>query len=115
MATRTSTDAATDGDTEAASAPPNTRTVTLSDGRVVQLGRALGRHLERGAIVAKDGTQPISLMMGVVAQVAKIDGRPLIYEALQDMEMADVLKLIGEVQGKNVVPTVSVSSSDSGA
>jgi hypothetical protein len=73
--------------------------VTLSDGRVANVRDARGRDLEKGAAVASSATNPMSLMMGVAAQVTTIDGRAVVYEDILDLPMTDVLKLIGALMG----------------
>lgn len=77
---------------------PSGRRVTLSDNRVATIGRATGRHLIRASVVS-GGENQFAMMMGVVSQVAVIDGKPLVYEELQDMDAIDVLLLVGTVLG----------------
>lgn len=77
---------------------PVDRTVPLSDGRVATLKRATGRHLIKASVVS-GGENQFALLMGVVSQVATIDGSPVLFEDLQDMDAMDVLMLVGAVLG----------------
>lgn len=74
--------------------------VVLSGGRIALVKRAKGRDLERGAAVAENAANPMSLMMGVAAQVTKIGGAGITYEDLLEMPMLDILELIGAITGE---------------
>jgi hypothetical protein len=72
--------------------------VTLSDGRGAVLTReALGRDVEKASAVI--GMQklgnPLSLMLGLFAQVGTIGGAPVVYEDLLDLPWADTIAIMG--------------------
>ncbi len=75
-------------------ADPNTpdASITLSDGRVVTLAPAKGRHLLAAMRLSSD---PNALALAVAAQVATIDGEPLVYEDLLEWPLRDVVLIQG--------------------
>lgn len=87
--------------TAAASAGAGT-TLTLSTGAVAVLRRPKGRDLVRASVVAQaGGGGEIAVAIGLVAQVATIDGRGVTYEDLEEMDALDVGQLIAAVTSGN--------------
>ena len=86
-------------------------TVTLGDGRIVAMRPAKGRDFEKGSAATGGSTNQVTIMLGLVAQVATVDGKPLTYEELQDMDFVDVTALIGEVAGNVPSPARVIFSS----
>src|SRR4051812_6384758 len=87
-----SSTAITTGETAAADASTADRkkpkdVVVLTDGRTASLRRAKGRDLEKGAASARNPGNPMSLMMGVIAQVTTIANQPITYEDVLDLDM----------------------------
>jgi hypothetical protein len=63
-------------------------TITLSDGRVVTLAPAKGRHQLQAMRLTND---PNALALAVAATVGTIDGAPLIFEDVLEWPLRDVL------------------------
>jgi hypothetical protein len=84
--------------------------ITLSSGKLAKIREAIGKDLEKGAAVASNPANPMSLMMGVAGQVTTIDDKPITYEDVLALPMADVLSLIGGLMGKNVLELSQLSA-----
>lgn len=68
--------------------------ITLSDGRIAEVGEFKGRHvLEAQKVVGKETEKMIFALM---AQCITIDGKKLVIEDYEDMPGPDVLSLMGE-------------------
>lgn len=89
--------------------PDHRKVITLSTGKVARCRGAIGRDLEKGAMVAMNPSSPMSLMMGVAAQVTEIDGKPIVYEDILEMDLVDVMQLIGAVGGNVASPGLAIS------
>lgn len=89
------------------------RTKTLPSGAVATIRAAKGRDLIQAARMAgsNDG---IRLTFGIIAVLTRINGRPIVVEDIEEMNLMDVMTLMGEVQG-NGVSLPSSTSSNSGS
>jgi hypothetical protein len=74
-----------------------TRTIMLPSGRSVTLRTAKVRDLLQAHRVIQFSNEPMTLAMALVAQVASLDGKPVIYEDLLELPAADGLMLQAEV------------------
>jgi hypothetical protein len=74
---------------------------TLSDGRRATLTRPpRGRDLEKAYDIAgKRATNPVTLMLALFALVGKIDGKPMVYEDLRELPLADATMIVGMIGG----------------
>lgn len=72
--------------------------IKLSSGKIAVLVReALGRDVEAASAVigmTKIGN-PMSLMLGLFAQVGTIDGAPIVYEDLRELPWVDTIAIMG--------------------
>lgn len=76
--------------------PAGAREVPLPSGKTAVLRKAIGRDLVRGAAAA-GADAGVPLLMGVVGQIATVDGVRVVYEDLEEMDFYDVLALVGAV------------------
>jgi hypothetical protein len=86
-------------------APEAEKSVTLPSGRVGAIRRGRGRDLMRAQRVAAEresaAADGAAIVMALIAEVARIDGAPIVYEDVLEMDVADVLALQAEVLGEN--------------
>jgi hypothetical protein len=76
------------------------RTVTLPSGRSAAIRRGIGRDLMRAQRAARS-SEPAAIVFALVAELVRIDGKPMVYEDVLAMDLADVLVLQEEVVGEN--------------
>jgi hypothetical protein len=85
------------------SAPAPTKTITLPSGKTALVRRGKGKDLmaaQRALSVGGASDGP-GLIMALIAQLTLIDGQPIVYEDVLEMDAADVLELQGEIVGAN--------------
>lgn len=97
-----------------AAAPPSSvnadgsLVVTLPvSGRVAVLRRGKGRDMRLAARHVNPAQDPIGYAMALAAQLATIDGAPVLPEDLDEMEMDDVAALMSGLPGKSLLPATS--------
>ena len=71
----------------------DTTTITLPSGRVAVLRKAKVRDLIQAHRVVGFSGEPMEIAMGLVAQVAMIDGKPIIFEDVMELSVEDGLIL----------------------
>jgi hypothetical protein len=76
------------------------REVVLASGKVAQVRKGYGRDLMRAQRAAASG-DPTAVMFALIAELAEVEGRRLVYEDVLEMDLADVLTLQAEVVGEN--------------
>ncbi len=76
------------------------RTIALPSGRKAELRAGIGRDLMRAQRAAQSG-EPAAIVFALIAELATIDGRRIVYEDVLAMDLADVLVLQEEVIGGN--------------
>jgi hypothetical protein len=92
-----------------------TRTVALPSGASASIRRGHGRDLMRAQRAAAGG-EPTAVVFALIAELAEIDGRRIVYEDVLAMDLGDVLALEAEVVGANFQdppPRLSQDWSDS--
>jgi hypothetical protein len=100
--------------------PPDTaaeRAIVLPSGRRATIRRGFGRDLMRAQRAAQTA-EPAAIIFALIAELAKIDGAPFLYEDVLAMDLADVMMLQEEVVGGNFPAAASPtppSSPDSSA
>jgi len=75
------------------------RTITLPSGKRAQLRKGKGRDLMRAHRAVAGNSEPMSVSFALIAELAKVDGRALVYEDILEMDLDDVLTLEAEVSG----------------
>jgi hypothetical protein len=72
--------------------------ITLSDGRKATWRKGKGRDLLAASRMA-GGNEPMRIAFGLIAVLVSVDGKALTIEDVEDLDMADVLALQGQVMG----------------
>ena len=88
------------GVTVAADGFQSERTLTLPSGRSAAIRRGLGRDLMRAQRAARSN-EPAAIVFALVAELVRIDGKPIVYEDVLAMDLVDALVLQDEVVGGN--------------
>ena len=73
--------------------------ITLPSGRVATIRKAKGRDLMHAHRVAAGYPEPISISFALIAEVARLEGKQLVYEDILDMNLDDVLALENAISG----------------
>jgi hypothetical protein len=73
--------------------------IALPSGRHAQVRRGKGRDLIRAHRVVAGNPEPMAVSFALVAELTQIDGKPLVYEDVLGMDLADVLVLQAEALG----------------
>ncbi|HUO06570.1 MAG TPA: hypothetical protein VMU16_15355 [Candidatus Binataceae bacterium] len=94
---------------------PGEKAVNLPSGAraVIRTGRGRDLMNAQRASTGKGGT---AMTFALIAELARIDGRRIVYEDVLEMDLRDVMALQSEVLGENFMvppPQVSPGSSDS--
>ena len=75
------------------------RKITLPSGKTAEVRRGKGRDLMRAHRAVAGNSEPMSVSFALIAELARVDGKPLVYEDILEMDLDDVLTLEGEVTG----------------
>ena len=108
-------------DTQPSVQPAQSRGVTLPSGKTAAIRRGKGRDLMRAQRAVAGNPDPTAVVFALIAELAQIDGAPIVYEDVVEMDLGDVLVLQAEVTGANFpepaqdspAPAVSQDSSAS--
>jgi hypothetical protein len=77
------------------------RGVALPSGKTAAIRRGKGRDLMRAQRAVAGNPDPTAVVFALIAELAQIDGAPIIYEDVIEMDLGDVLVLQAEVTGAN--------------
>ncbi len=77
------------------------RSVTLPSGKVAALRKGKGRDLMRAQRAVAGNSDPTAVVFALIAELAQVDGAPIVYEDVLEMDLDDVLALQAEVAGTN--------------
>jgi hypothetical protein len=77
-----------------------TRTTRLPSGKQAEVRKGKGRDLMRAHRAVAGNAEPMSVSFALIAELARIDGKPLVYEDVLEMDLDDVLALEAEVTGR---------------
>ena len=84
------------------SAPPaQSRSIALPSGKSAAIRRGKGRDLMRAQRAVAGNSDPTAVVFALIAELAQIDGAPIVYEDVVEMDLGDVLVLQAEVTGAN--------------
>lgn len=94
------------------------KVLILPSGRSASIRKGFGRDLMRAQRAAGVSADPSAVVFALIAELAEIDGKRVVYEDVLGMELPDVLVLQGEVAGANFqdplpAPSPHSSTSDS--
>jgi hypothetical protein len=70
------------------------REITLPSGRKALIRKGTGRDQIEAHKIAK-GSSATELMYGLIARMALIDGKPILYEQVLELDLEDVMELQG--------------------
>lgn len=73
------------------------KTLTLPSGKIATVRQGKGYDLLQAQMKAKTSEE---LPYALIAELAEIDGQPLVYEDILEMDLSDVVALQGEISGK---------------
>lgn len=74
-----------------------TKTLTLPSGKIATVRQGKGYDLLQAQMKAKTSEE---LPYALIAELAEIDGQPLVYEDILEMDLSDVVALQGRISGK---------------
>ena len=77
------------------------RSLTLPSGKAAAIRRGKGRDLMRAQRAVAGNPDPTAVVFALIAELAQIDGTPIVYEDVVEMDLGDVLVLQAEVTGAN--------------
>jgi hypothetical protein len=77
------------------------RSVALPSGKTAAIRRGKGRDLMRAQRAVAGNPDPTAVVFALIAELTQIDGAPIIYEDVIEMDLGDVLVLQAEVTGAN--------------
>jgi hypothetical protein len=88
---------------QAAPGPERTglRTLSLPSGKSAVVRKGFGRDLMRAQRVAGPEADPTAVVFALIAELAEIDGRRIVFEDVLVLDLDDVLTLQSEVIGPN--------------
>jgi hypothetical protein len=74
-----------------------TREIRLPSGRMAMIRRGFGRDLMRAHRAAGHNGEPTAITFALIAELAQIEGKTIVYEDVLAMDLADVLSLEAEI------------------
>lgn len=77
------------------------RSLTLPSGKTATLRKGRGRDLMRAQRAVAGNPDPTAVVFALIAELAQIDGAPIVYEDVLEMDLDDALTLQAEVTGAN--------------
>jgi hypothetical protein len=77
------------------------RSIALPSGKTAAIRRGKGRDLMRAQRAVTGNPDPTAVVFALIAELAQIDGEPIVYEDVVEMDLGDVLVLQAEVTGAN--------------
>lgn len=80
------------------------KTLTLSTGQVATVRPGKGRDIRIAARSVNAAQDPMGYAMALMACLTMIDGKPIVLEDLDEMELEDVNALMELLPGKSLTP-----------
>ena len=81
-----------------------TKSLPLPSGKVAMIRAGKGRDVILAGRVVNAGKEPMAFAMALMAQLTTIDGKPIVMEDLEEMDIEDVMVLLEEVPGNSLTP-----------
>ncbi|MBF6559135.1 MAG: hypothetical protein IVW56_02510 [Candidatus Binataceae bacterium] len=75
------------------------KAIMLPSGRAATIRKGKGRDLMRAHRAVAGNQEPMAVSFALVAELAQVEGRPIVYEDVLAMDLEDVLVLEAEVMG----------------
>jgi len=73
------------------------RQIDLPSGRTASIRRGKGRDLMRAHRAVAEHPEPLAISFALIAELAQIDDKPIVYEDFMEMDLDDVLFLQAEI------------------
>ena len=86
---------------EQSATAPQLRSIALPSGKTAAIRKGKGRDLMRAQRAVAGNPDPTAVVFALIAELAQIDGAPIVYEDVVEMDLGDVLMLQAEVTGAN--------------
>ena len=75
------------------------KTIMLPSARKGEVRKGKGHDLMRAHRASAGNPEPMSVSFALIAELARVDGNPLVYEDVLEMDLNDVLALEAEIMG----------------
>ena len=89
--------------------------ITLPSGTMAEIRKGRGKDLMRAHRAVRGNDDPMAIAFALIAELANIDGKRIVYEDVLEMDLADVLALQTEIMGSDfplpLLPSSPASSS----
>ncbi len=101
----------------AATAEPHgkVKQITLPSGATAEVRKGRGKDLMRAHRAVRGKDDPMAIAFALIAELANIDGKTIVYEDVLEMNLSDVLALQTEIMGSDFqlppLPSSPASSS----
>ncbi len=87
----------------------HSRDIALPSGKRASIRPGKGRDLMRAQRAVAGDPEPSAVIFALIAELTQIDGAPIVYEDVVEMDLGDVLVLQAEVTGANFPEPAPVS------
>ena len=77
------------------------KTITLPSGATAEVRKGRGKDLMRAHRAVRGNDDPMAISFALIAELANIDGKAIVYEDVLEMDLADVLALQTEIIGSD--------------
>ena len=89
--------------------------ITLPSGATAEVRKGRGKDLMRAHRAVRGKDDPMAISFALIAELANIDGKTIVYEDVLEMNLSDVLALQTEIMGSDFqlppLPSSPASSS----
>lgn len=89
--------------------------ITLPSGAAAEVRKGRGKDLMRAHRAVRGKDDPMAIAFALIAELTNIDGKPIVYEDVLEMDLANVLALQTEIMGSDFqlppLPSSPASSS----
>jgi len=75
------------------------RVIELPSGKTAEVRKGKGRDLMRAHRAVAGNSEPMSVSFALIAELARVAGKDLVYEDVLEMDLDDVLTLEWEITG----------------
>jgi len=93
--------------------PAAPKTFQLSSGKTVTFHEPKGRDLMKAQAITAKSKDALAVIYALIACVAQVDGKMIVYEDILDMPLLDVVELQNGVLGENFQSPPPPASPDS--
>jgi hypothetical protein len=83
--------------TEVVRMEDSAKEIKLPSGKLALVRKGFGRDLMRAHRAVGHNPEPTAITFALIAELAQVDGKTIVYEDVQAMELGDVLTLEAEI------------------